>query len=213
MFHLTQTRWAMKRHCPSVAEWVSCQSPKGRHALFQVFRLALVLLAILAGLAWYQRTINMWQLKNIGDTFISKDIGGIWLFLGETIGFRDTADHPGHLHPPEVGTKRRGTTCGEGVSRLEGRLLQVIHFLGDGRMEHPLYCFSKQPDNNYLGRSCSSPLEGALQCPTPRYNASTGGREPPTTSAPGPGTWPSARSRCTLSRSSESRRRPLSRTR
>ncbi|KJH49845.1 hypothetical protein DICVIV_04029 [Dictyocaulus viviparus] len=26
----------------------------------------------------------------------------------------------------------------------------VIHFLADGRIEHPLYCFSKQPDNRYL---------------------------------------------------------------
>ncbi|PAV59914.1 hypothetical protein WR25_12514 [Diploscapter pachys] len=26
----------------------------------------------------------------------------------------------------------------------------VVHFLGDVRMEHPVYCFSKQPDNRYL---------------------------------------------------------------
>ncbi|PIO62724.1 hypothetical protein TELCIR_15704 [Teladorsagia circumcincta] len=39
-----------------------------------IFRLSVVLLCILCGLAWYQRTINMWALKNIGDTFLTKDI-------------------------------------------------------------------------------------------------------------------------------------------
>ncbi|PIO68650.1 hypothetical protein TELCIR_09551 [Teladorsagia circumcincta] len=90
----------------------------------RIFRLSVVLLCILCGLAWYQRTINMWALKNIGDTFLTKDIGTRQIVMG-------------------VFQRQKNE------QNVNGKFA-VIHFLGDGRMEHPLYCFSKQPDNRYL---------------------------------------------------------------
>ncbi|EPB80023.1 hypothetical protein ANCCEY_00846 [Ancylostoma ceylanicum] len=89
-----------------------------------VFRIAVIFLCILCGLAWYQRTINMWALKNIGDTFLTKDIGTRQIILG--VFHRQKSEQ-----------------------NVNGKFA-VIHFLADGRMEHPLYCFSKQPDNHYL---------------------------------------------------------------
>ncbi|KAK6023685.1 hypothetical protein OSTOST_10520 [Ostertagia ostertagi] len=67
----------------------------------------------------------MWALKNIGDTFLTKDIGTRQIILG-------------------VFQRQKNE------QNVNGKFA-VIHFLGDGRMEHPLYCFSKQPDNRYLG--------------------------------------------------------------
>ncbi|VDL71623.1 unnamed protein product [Nippostrongylus brasiliensis] len=89
-----------------------------------VFRIAVVFLCILCGVAWYHRTINMWALKNLGDTFLTKDIGSRQIVLG-------------------VFERQKNE------QNIKGRYA-VIHFLADGRMEHPLYCFSKQPDNIYL---------------------------------------------------------------
>uniref|UniRef100_A0A7I4YEX4 Glycosyltransferase family 92 protein n=1 Tax=Haemonchus contortus TaxID=6289 RepID=A0A7I4YEX4_HAECO len=112
--HVARTiRWRLVKlfsNAPMKAEWL--------------FRFTVILLCILCGLAWYHRTINMWALKNIGDTFLVKDIGTRQIILG--VFQRQKSEQ-----------------------NVNGKFA-VIHFLGDGRMEHPLYCFSKQPDNRYF---------------------------------------------------------------
>ncbi|CAI4228882.1 unnamed protein product [Auanema sp. JU1783] len=89
-----------------------------------IYRISLIVLAILCGFAWYQRTINMWALKNIGDTFLTKEIGSRQIVLGAF--FRPLNEQ-----------------------NIQGKYA-VIHFVGDTRMEHPVYCFTKKPDNTYL---------------------------------------------------------------
>ncbi|CAI2349007.1 unnamed protein product [Caenorhabditis sp. 36 PRJEB53466] len=89
-----------------------------------VFRISLVVFAFLCGFAWYTRTINMWAMKNIGDTFLRKDINTRQIVLGSF--WRD-----------------------EREQNVDGRFA-IVHFLADGRIEHPLYCFSIQANNRYL---------------------------------------------------------------
>ncbi|VDM63122.1 unnamed protein product [Angiostrongylus costaricensis] len=42
----------------------------------------------------------------------------------------------------------RNLPAGRGLFKMT--FTRVVHFLADGRMEHPLYCFSKQSDGEYL---------------------------------------------------------------
>ncbi|CAD6199833.1 unnamed protein product [Caenorhabditis auriculariae] len=88
-----------------------------------IFRAALILLAIFCGCAWYSRTINMWSMKNIGDTFLRKQQNSRQIILGSF--WRE-----------------------EREQNVDGRFA-VIHFLGDSRIEHPVYCFSMVPNNEY----------------------------------------------------------------
>ncbi|CAI5444803.1 unnamed protein product [Caenorhabditis angaria] len=89
-----------------------------------IYRFSLIFFAFLCGSVWYSRTINMWAMKNIGDTFLRKEIYSRQIILGAF--WRD-----------------------ESEQNVEGRYA-VIHFLADGRMEHPLYCFSMQANNRYM---------------------------------------------------------------
>ncbi|CAJ0580757.1 unnamed protein product, partial [Mesorhabditis spiculigera] len=89
-----------------------------------VFRLCLIISAILGGMAVYQRTINMWSMKNIGDTFLRKEIGSRQIVLGAF--FREKSEQ-----------------------NLEGKYA-IIHFLGDGRLEHPLYCHTPMANGETL---------------------------------------------------------------
>lgn len=47
-----------------------------------IFRLALVGCALVGGFSLYYRTTNLWALKNLGDSFISKSIGARPIVLG-----------------------------------------------------------------------------------------------------------------------------------
>ncbi|CAJ0941602.1 unnamed protein product, partial [Mesorhabditis belari] len=85
-----------------------------KEASMIIFRIALILSATLFGMAIYQRTINMWAMKNIGDTFLRKEIGSRQILLGTF--FREKSEQ-----------------------NFDGKFV-IVHFLGDTRMEHPLYC-------------------------------------------------------------------------
>ncbi|KAE9550650.1 hypothetical protein FO519_006144 [Halicephalobus sp. NKZ332] len=81
------------------------------------FRLSLVFTGIIAGFALYHRTTNMWALKNLGDSFLTKEIGRRPIVIGA-------------FHRP----------------REESNLKEdfaVIQFVGDSRQSHELYCHSE----------------------------------------------------------------------
>src|SRR5262245_33132277 len=48
----------------------------------QIFRLALVLAGLITGFSLYHRTTNMWTLKNLGDSFLAKEIGRRPIVIG-----------------------------------------------------------------------------------------------------------------------------------
>lgn len=47
-----------------------------------IFRLTLIVAGIIFGFAFYHRTTNIWSLKNLGDSFLSKSIGKRPIIIG-----------------------------------------------------------------------------------------------------------------------------------
>ena len=47
-----------------------------------VFRLSLILAGVIFGFALYHRTTNMWALKNLGDSLLTKEIGRRPIVIG-----------------------------------------------------------------------------------------------------------------------------------
>lgn len=47
-----------------------------------IFRLILISAGIIIGFALYHRTTNIWSLKNLGDSFLSKNIGKRPIVIG-----------------------------------------------------------------------------------------------------------------------------------
>ncbi|GMR40223.1 hypothetical protein PMAYCL1PPCAC_10418, partial [Pristionchus mayeri] len=88
------------------------------------FKLALIISASLCGAALWHRTINMWSMKNLGDAFLVKEIGSRMIVLGTF--FREKAEQ-----------------------NVNGKFA-IVHFLGDGREVHDLYCHSTMPDGRPL---------------------------------------------------------------
>lgn len=47
-----------------------------------IFRFSLIIIGIICGFSLYHRTTNMWALKNLGDTFLVKEIGRRPIVIG-----------------------------------------------------------------------------------------------------------------------------------
>lgn len=46
-----------------------------KYLSIMIFRISLTFAALFIGFALYHRTTNMWTLKNLGDSFLTKKIG------------------------------------------------------------------------------------------------------------------------------------------
>uniref|UniRef100_A0AC34RBL3 Glycosyltransferase family 92 protein n=1 Tax=Panagrolaimus sp. JU765 TaxID=591449 RepID=A0AC34RBL3_9BILA len=82
-----------------------------------IFRLTLIVAGIIFGFAFYHRTTNIWSLKNLGDSFLSKSIGKRPIIIGA-------------FHRPLA------------ENNINGHFA-VLQFIGDVRQSHQLYCHSK----------------------------------------------------------------------
>ncbi|TKR96506.1 hypothetical protein L596_010513 [Steinernema carpocapsae] len=82
-----------------------------------LFYLTVAAIGVISGFALYYRTTNVWNLKNLGDTFLTKHIGRRPIIIG--------AFHR-QLHEQNVGGH-----------------YAVFQFLGNGRESYSLYCLSK----------------------------------------------------------------------
>ncbi|GMT17299.1 hypothetical protein PFISCL1PPCAC_28328, partial [Pristionchus fissidentatus] len=81
-----------------------------------MFKLALILAASITGAALWHRTINMWTMKNLGDAFLTKDVGSRMIVLGTF--FREKSEQ-----------------------NVMGKYA-IVHFLGDSREVHDIFCHS-----------------------------------------------------------------------
>uniref|UniRef100_A0A7E4W0G8 Glycosyltransferase family 92 protein n=1 Tax=Panagrellus redivivus TaxID=6233 RepID=A0A7E4W0G8_PANRE len=104
MWHQAKYMWVRNRCSPTFITSV-------------IFRVSLIIAAVVIGFSFYHRNTNMWALKNLGDSFLSKNIGRRPIVIGA-------------FHRPKEETNVRGDYA-------------VIQFVGDARQSHQLYCHSE----------------------------------------------------------------------
>ncbi|VDM24524.1 unnamed protein product [Toxocara canis] len=89
-----------------------------------LYRVCVIICALLTGAALYYRTTNVWTLKNLSDSFLIKHIGRRPIIIGAFHRMQREQNVPGYY--------------------------VIMQFVGDSRQVHSLYCFSSDSEGNIL---------------------------------------------------------------